>query len=223
MQSSSSTLISQIDEINNNCRSLNEQQLIGFKTEQNDADVHMIRQRSANKQLNNYFSTMVQIKLLTALPELIWSHLDQEHFFMAAELFIFSRHISTGLQLDVNNHLMQHLPVAKKQWEILKPFHVTIKQSLMSVLEREDLSAEMTTDCLLALLLLEKGNIAGLLKTFLQLRTSAFLKCLNDSNCSDGQTSEKQRRRVKERILASLKVLYGTMDLVDKCLMGIQF
>ncbi|XP_055856916.1 conserved oligomeric Golgi complex subunit 1 isoform X2 [Episyrphus balteatus] len=205
MRESSSELCNQIDNITTNCRSLNEKQLIGFKT----ADTDAIKSRSANKQLNNYFSTVVQIKLLTTLPEMIWSHIDNERFYLATELFIFSRHISTGLQLDVNNTLMQYFPVAKKQWEILKPFHLTIKQSVLATLEREELSPEAATDCLLSLLLLEKGNLNGILKTFVQLRCSAFLS----SMINEGG----DQKRVKDRILGSLRVINSTVQLVHKC------
>ncbi|XP_055903884.1 conserved oligomeric Golgi complex subunit 1 isoform X2 [Eupeodes corollae] len=204
MRESSSELCNQIEYITTNCRSLNEKQLIGFKT-----DTDAIKSRSTNKQLNNYFSTVVQIKLLTTLPEMIWSHIDNERFYLATELFIFSRHISTGLQLDVNNTLMQYFPVAKKQWEILKPFHLTIKQSVLSTLEREELSPEAATDCLLSLLLLEKGNLNGILKTFVQLRCSAFLS----SMINEGG----DQKRVKDRILGSLRVINSTVQLVHKC------
>lgn len=207
MRESSSELCTHIDQITDNCRSLNEKQLIGFKT----ADTEdTINSRSTNKQVNNYFSTVVQIKLLTTLPEMIWSHIDNEEFFMATELFIFSRHISTGLQLDANNTLMRYFPVAKKQWEILKPFHVTIKQSVLGTLEREQLTPEAATDCLLSLLLLEKNNLNGILKTFVQLRCSAYLSSMVNEE-------EGDKKRVKDRILGSLRVINSTVQLVYKC------
>lgn len=212
MRESSESLITELDSIFTNCKSLNEKQLIGFKSDDSDAS-GFIKNRSANKQLNNYFSTMIQIKLLTNLPEMIWSHIDGERFFIATELFIFSRHISTGLQLDANNKIMQFLPVAKKQWEILKPFHVTIKQNVLSVLEREHLSAETVTDCLLSLLLLEKSSLNDVLKLFLQLRCTAYLKSLTEER-------KTENLRVKDRILKSLQLLILTMDIFWECFIG---
>uniref|UniRef100_A0A1I8N4E9 Conserved oligomeric Golgi complex subunit 1 n=1 Tax=Musca domestica TaxID=7370 RepID=A0A1I8N4E9_MUSDO len=206
MQDSTKALIEQVDSISVNCKNLNEQQLLGFKTESDSAGE--LKTRNANKQLNNYFSTMVQIKLLTALPEMIWSQIDREHYYAATELFIFSRHISTGLQLDSGNQIMQKLPVAKKQWEILKPFHMTIKQQIMVALERENLAPELTADCLLALLQLDRCSLESALKVFLNLRSSAFLNCLT-----------AEGGRVKERILVSLRVLNESVDMVSKCFM----
>lgn len=207
MQDSTKALIEQVHSINVNCKSLNEQQLLGFKTEIDSAGE--MKNRIANKQLNNYFSTMIQIKLLTSLPEMIWSQIDREHYYAATELFIFSRHISTGLQLDSSNPLMQKLPIAKKQWEILKPFHTTIKQHILSALERENLGSELTADCLLALLQLDRCSLENALKMFLNLRSAAFLNCLTTEG-----------GRVKERILVSLRVLNESLDMVSKCFMG---
>lgn len=220
MQTSAGTLIEQVRCVQANCQSLNEQQLLGFKTNPNPtttASEALLQQRTVGKQLNNYYSTMGQIKLLSSLPELIWTHIDKEEFYAATELFLFSRHISTGLQLDAKNALMQQLPVARKQWEILRPFHVTIKQSVMAVLEREQLSAGMAVDCMQSLLLLDKCDLAHVLQTFLQLRATAFVNSLQ----SQRNVVEKNKpRRVKERILASLNILNGTIELLDKCLLG---
>lgn len=216
MQTSAGTLIEQVHCVQGNCRSLNEQQLLGFKTTPSDTEV-LLQKRAVSKQLSNYYSTMVQIKLLSSLPELIWTHIDREQFYAATELFIFSRHIITGLQLDAKNTLMQRLPVALKQWEILRPFHITIKQAVLGVLERELLTADMAVDCMLSLLLLDKCDLDQVLQTFLQLRSTAYFNCLQ----SQGSDAEKDKpRRVKERILASLHILNGTIELLDTCLLG---
>ncbi|EDW34461.1 GL21569 [Drosophila persimilis] len=210
MQTSAATLIEQVHCVQANCRILNEQQLLGFKTTAPATDA-ALQQRNASKKLQSYYGTMVQIKLLTSLPELIWTHIDNEQFFAATELFIFSRHISTGLQLDGNSALMQKLPVARKQWEILRPFHLTIKHAVLAVLEREELCPEIAVDCMQSLLLLDKCDLSSVLQTFLNLRASAFLNCL--------QSHLTEPRRVKERILASLGILNSTIELLDKCLL----
>lgn len=71
------------------CRSLNEQQLLGFKSEPQ-------QNKTFDRQTFNYYGIAMQIKLLTQLPELIWSCIDSEDYFVATQLFVFSRHISTG-------------------------------------------------------------------------------------------------------------------------------
>ncbi|XP_050327886.1 conserved oligomeric Golgi complex subunit 1 isoform X1 [Bactrocera neohumeralis] len=210
MRDTSQRLTEQVDSISMNCRNLNDQQLLGFKISEPE---DLLRNRNANKQLNNYFSTMLQIKLLTTLPELIWTHIDNDRFYSASELFIFSRHVSTGLQLDASNMLMQHLPVAKKQWEILKPFNMTIKMHVLATLEKEDLNVNVATDCLLSLLILEKNSLNSVLKTFLNLRCKTFLNCLSN----DKKQSTEERERVQNIILASLRILNNTIDIIEKC------
>ncbi|KAH8419079.1 hypothetical protein KR222_004248 [Zaprionus bogoriensis] len=223
MQTSAGTLIEQVHCVQANCRSLNEQQLLGFQTTATPtptATEALLQQRTASKQLSNYYSTMVQIKLLSSLPELIWTHIDREQFYAATELFLFSRHISTGLQLDAKNALMQQLPVARKQWEILRPFHITIKQSVLAVLEREQLSAETVVDCMQSLLLLDKCDLGNVLQTFLQLRANAFVQSLQSLRGNMDKDKDKEKpRRVKDRLLASLYILNGTVELLDKCLL----
>uniref|UniRef100_A0A1A9WJS7 Conserved oligomeric Golgi complex subunit 1 n=1 Tax=Glossina brevipalpis TaxID=37001 RepID=A0A1A9WJS7_9MUSC len=203
MKESSKELISQVEDISGYCKNLNDQQLVGFKIESNkNAEIN----RRTFKLQDNYFSTMFQINLLICLPEIIWSHLDQEHYYAATELFIFSRHISTGLQLDTDA-LMRKLPVAKKQWEILKPFQKTIKQQVLLALERENLTVDVLVDCLIALLLLDRTTLEAVFKCFLNLRTSSILHCLSNDNGI----------RAKDRILGSLKVLNDSLSLIHQC------
>lgn len=214
MKNTSQRLIEQVNSITINCRNINDQQLLGFKISEPE---DLLRNRNANKQLNKYFSTILQIKLLTTLPELIWTHIDNDRFYSASELFIFSRHVSTGLQLDASNLLMQYLPVAKKQWEILKPFNMTIKMHVLTTLEKEDLNVNLAADCLLSLLLLEKNTLNSVLKTFLNLRCKTFSNCLSH----DKQWSNEERRRIQYIILASLRILNNTIDLIEKCFLGL--
>lgn len=90
MRTTADSVTSHIDDIITTCRSLNEQQLIGFKTTLPQQNV------AIDRGVLNFYGIAVQIKLLTQLPELIWSNIDAENFFVATQLFIFSRHISTG-------------------------------------------------------------------------------------------------------------------------------
>lgn len=206
MKESTKELITQVESISGYCKNLNDQQLVGFKTE-TDKSINL--NKRIVKLQDNYFSTMVQINLLTCLPEIIWSHLDQEQYYAATELFIFSRHISTGLQLD-SNDLMRKLPIAKKQWEILKPFQKTIKQQVLFALERENLTIDILVDCLIALLLLDRTTLENAFKCFLKLRTSTVLHCLSNDN----------NGRAKDRILTSLKVLNDSLELIQQCFFG---
>lgn len=193
-------MIGHVDTIKKLVHSLNDQHITGFKTDPIE--------KRLNKTLNNnFYGIVVQIKILTSLPEMIWTNIDSEDYFVATQLFIFSRHISTGLKLDTNIDIMKKFPVAKKQWEILAPFFFTIKQSCLQTLEREDLSADTASKCLASLLLLENCQVEKLLNTFIQTRTKTLLNIL---------TSEKYNV-AKEKVLASVHLLNKTIQLLHEC------
>ena len=182
----------------------NQEHLMGFKSESD-------QQRKVNRAANNnLYGVVVQIKILTTLPELIWSRLDADDFFVATQLFIFSRHISTGLKLDVNNDIMKRFPVAKKQWDLLAPFFYTIKQQCLLTLERENLTPEVASKCLASLLLLENCQLEKLLTTFVQTRSKTFTKII------EGEDNGV----VKEKLLKSLKILMSTVTIIHECFIG---
>lgn len=184
--------------------SQNQEHLMGFKTESE-------QQRKLNRSASNQiYGVVVQIKILTVLPELIWSRIDVDDFFVATQLFIFSRHISTGLKLDANNDIMRRFPVAKKQWDLLAPFFYTIKQQCVETLERENLTSEVASKCLASLLLLENCQLEKLLATFVQTRSKTFMRII------EGDDYDK----VKEKLLKSLRILIGTVSIIHDCFIG---
>jgi conserved oligomeric Golgi complex subunit 1 len=181
----------------------NQEHLMGFKSESE-------QQRKLNRTAsNNLYGVVVQIKILTILPELIWSRIDADDFFVATQLFIFSRHISTGLKLD--SEIMKKFPVAKKQWDLLAPFFYTIKQQCLQTLERENLTSEVASKCLASLLLLENCQLEKLLTTFVQTRSKTFTRIIE---------SEDYGGVVKEKLLNSLKILMSTVTIIHDCFIG---
>lgn len=214
MRKTSSTVIENVDGIMSSCRRLNDQQLIGFKLPPT-ADVTMSYTKF-DKSITNYYGIVSQIRLLTILPELIWSQLDDEDFFVATQLFIFSRHISTGLQLDTNRNFMKKFSVAKRQWNILNQFFFTIKQRCLDTLERTDLEAKTAAKCLASLLLLENCQIDKLLTLFIQLRAKAFRKVIR----ADTTDTHRHSQDIKQKILAGLKLLNETITLLAQCFIG---
>ncbi|XP_055640668.1 conserved oligomeric Golgi complex subunit 1 isoform X2 [Toxorhynchites rutilus septentrionalis] len=206
MKTTACYVIENVHNITTACRNLNDHQLIGFRSM--GADQHQ-QVRKANN--HKFYGVIVQIKLLTGLPEMIWSAIDDDDYSVATQLFIFSRHISTGLQLDSHSETMQKFPVAKKQWAVLSQFFFTIKQNCADCLEREDLTPEVAAKCLTSLLLLENGQVDHMLDLFVQMRLKAFNSVLFD---------DSRHEKVKDKILASIKLLLNTIELIYKCFIG---
>lgn len=205
MRNTASTVTVQVQGIIACCQTLNEHQLIGFKTER--APVNRI----AERMTNTFYGIAEQIKLLTQLPELMWAAVDKEDYFVATQLFIFARHINTGLNLDINKPVMKSFPVAAKLWTILSSFYMTIKQACLAALERQHLTTEVAAKCLASIMLLENCQLEKLLTTFIKLRTKAFKQTLLD-------TSTVPHQRVKQKLLTSVHILIDTIVLLYKCL-----
>lgn len=212
MRKTSSLVIENIEGIIGSCRNLNEHQLIGFKIDTN-TDRNALPFDGVQK---NYYGCMAQIHLLTKLPELIWSRLDDCDYFVATQLFIFARHISTGLQLDANLDIMRKFPVAKRQWNHLNQFFFMIKQICLEQLERPELTTEMAVKCLTSLVLLENCQLDKLLTMFIQLRARAFRRLL--TNVGDERAEAmKVHQTTKSRILDSLQLLNETVLQLFRC------
>lgn len=212
MRKTSSNVIEHIEGITASCRNLNEHQLIGFKIDTN-AENNLLNSDGVQK---DYYGCMIQIHLLTKLPELIWSRLDESDYFIATQLFIFARHISTGLQLDANMDTMRKFPVAKRQWNHLNQFFFMIKQMCLEQLEKPELTTDTAVKCLTSLVLLENCQLDKLLTMFIQLRARAFRRMLTSIN-DDQNKAEKIHQTAKSRIIDSLQLLNETILQVYKC------
>uniref|UniRef100_A0A182YBC7 Conserved oligomeric Golgi complex subunit 1 n=1 Tax=Anopheles stephensi TaxID=30069 RepID=A0A182YBC7_ANOST len=203
MKQTAGSIIGNIDRITVRCQQLNDHNLIGFRT---GTDYQRMQKKHRD---HNFHGVIVQIKLLTGLPEMIWSSIDREDYFVATQLFIFARHISTGLSLDTERETMRKFPVAAKQWQVLSQFFFTIEAACRESLGREELSVAVAAKSLASWLLLESCPVEQTLSMFTERRSKAFLDVLAES--------EAVYEKVKDKLLASLKVVIGTVRLFYEC------
>ncbi|GAB0088654.1 Conserved oligomeric Golgi complex subunit 1 [Sergentomyia squamirostris] len=163
---------------------------------------------------NKYHGVVVQIHILTVLPEMIWTQLNHDEYFLAAQLFAFSRHISTDLQLSDKDSVVRHFPVATRQWTVLKPFLEIIRDHCFATLGRENLPGCVASKCLASLLLLESSNVDALLAVFIELRIKSFLKILEEDEASE------KPRKVRDKILISLRLVEESFKVMYECFVG---
>nr|CAD7457115.1 unnamed protein product [Timema tahoe] len=208
MKKTAEGVISHIEEMSVKCQQLQLRQLYGFK-----ADSAHIKSLSLS-QHKNLYATAVQIKILVDIPEQIWSALEQEDFILAAQLFLFARHISTGLQLQGSTEegidsqkVVQWFPVIVRQWSTISHFLHTILEGCQRTLQSHQLSPQEASSCLSTLVLLEGLTSVELLSKFLELRTQALQQVLP----SDQHVS------VKVCISTSLRLLVQTIMLLHAC------
>lgn len=216
MRNTSSNVIEHIDGITTSCQNLNEHQLIGFKINTSDSKDILSKYDATQR---NYYGCIAQINFLTKLPELIWHHLDNADYFIATQLFILARHISTGLQLDANMDIMRKFPVAKRHWNHLNQFYFMIKQMFMEQLEKPELTTETAVKCLTSLVLLENCQLDKLLTMFIQLRIRAFRRILTGS--TDTIKTELLHHSAKNRILDGLQLINKTILQLFKCFIDV--
>uniref|UniRef100_A0A182P9L2 Conserved oligomeric Golgi complex subunit 1 n=1 Tax=Anopheles epiroticus TaxID=199890 RepID=A0A182P9L2_9DIPT len=203
MKQTAGSIIGNIDRITARCQQLNDHNLIGFRS---GNEYQRLQKKHRD---HNFHGTIVQIKLLTSLPEMIWSSIDREDYFVATQLFIFARHISTGLSLDTERETMRKFPVAAKQWQVLSQFFFTIEAACRESLGREELAVAVASKSLASWLLLESCPVEQTLSMFTERRSKAFLEVLDEN--------ETVYEKVKDKLLASLKVLIGTVRLFYEC------
>ncbi|XP_050100433.1 conserved oligomeric Golgi complex subunit 1 [Anopheles aquasalis] len=210
MKQTAGTIIENIDRITARCQQLNEHNLIGFRRSDNDYQ----RLQKKHHSDHSFHGVIVQIKLLTSLPEMIWSSIDREDYFVATQLFIFARHVSTGLNLDTERETARKFPVAAKQWQVLSQFFYTIQQACLESLGREELSVPVASKSLASWLLLESCTVERVLAVFTERRSKAFLAVLEERA---GPEVPERYGKVKDKLLASLRVLIGTVRLFYEC------
>ncbi|XP_055379129.1 conserved oligomeric Golgi complex subunit 1 isoform X2 [Condylostylus longicornis] len=201
MQTSSGLLLDQIKMVSNNCQRLNETQLFGFKT---DSQLD----KTIEKNMELYFNTNIRIRLLTLLPDLLWSRIDTNEYFVAAQIHILSQHIISSLKLESNNPFLAYFPVKNKIFNLVDMASESLRESVVKRLEKDSLDAEDASDCILSLYILDKTNLDKLLSAFLERRVVAYKRSLCEQDVE---------RRVKDRILSSLKVLVSTVKLANSC------
>lgn len=210
MKDTSRDVILNIENVLQKCKSVNEHQLIGFNPERSSKLPSSIQRNADTAEL---YSISLQIKILSQLPELIWAHLDNDEFFIATQLFIFARHINTGLRLNKSTTggalLVDRFPLIKNQWALLQQFFGIIKERCNARLETEHLIPEVAAKCLASLILLDAPAIDVLLLNLMNLRLKAFCDVLHDNSAKFSV--------VRDKLLASLNVLNGTAVLVHKC------
>ena len=93
MKTTATAIGTHIQGIISTCRYLNEQQLIGFKTNE--------KKPATDQKKKHFYGCAVQVKLLIQMPRLLSTSLDNADFFVAAQLFKFCRHINVGKSQQV--------------------------------------------------------------------------------------------------------------------------
>ncbi|KAK7792119.1 hypothetical protein R5R35_009650 [Gryllus longicercus] len=207
MQTTAESVITHIDRMREKCCELQQKHLLGFKL-----DMQHIKTERFSKHKAHH-SLAIQIKILTILPEEIWSAVEEENYLLGTRLFLFARHIHTDLELNSGgdeftaNNVATSFPVIAHQWSSVSHFRTSIPVNCERKLQQLSLTAEEASNCLCSIVLLEGLTPLELLNKLLSLRTQALKSTL----LSDQHVS------VKTRICNSLRLLVHTISMLYAC------
>ncbi|XP_069997624.1 conserved oligomeric Golgi complex subunit 1-like [Penaeus vannamei] len=97
MRNSAEAICGNIRTMEGLCESLQQRGLIGFKTQSHHSNGTL---RSPTP--GSHYSVAVQVKLLVAVPEILWSLTERCHYLPATQLLLLAHHTHTALQLAPN-------------------------------------------------------------------------------------------------------------------------
>ena len=118
-----------------------------------------------------HLGVAASVKLLTVLPEQIWSAGEAGQWSSAAQLYLLAQHLHTGLQADQGSGVSPELisawyPVIIRQWDVLQQLYSSLLSSCHSQLAARDLTGQRALDSLVAVMLLNNSSqTEGLQKT----------------------------------------------------------
>ncbi len=140
-----------------------------------------------------YLAVAAEIKLLMTVPEKMWAAVDRGDHLTAARLFLFARHIHTGLTLErqvghAKNEdddddeddppssaqiVAKHFPVVSRQWASISHFREAILQGAEAALAEEGLP-DRAVEAMAAAVLLRGLSAEKVLDEYLDRRAEAL-------------------------------------------------
>ena len=145
MRQCSSSVIQSVSTMQGSCESVQQHKLQSAGRATDTAAV-----TNANAP---YLAVAASIKLLTVLPEQIWSAVEAGQWSVAAELYLVSQHVYVALQADqgagvTHDKVARWFPVIARQWDVLQQLHTSLVSSCRAQLLQDQLSVETAADSL---------------------------------------------------------------------------
>lgn len=203
MQHTATGVIDRINSMEKLCGAFQQRQLLGFQL-----DLSRASYATLDKNDGVGIGLAVQVRILIAIPEQIWVAVEREDYLLGSQLFLFARHIKTGLHLESSFLLEQMMPVVSRQWSAISHFQEKLVNGALRALSSADISAVLAARYLCVLALLDNMNGEALLVRFLQVRENALTSVLLEGD---------DKANVKHRICASLHLLVHTLSLLSSC------
>ncbi|XP_036366016.1 conserved oligomeric Golgi complex subunit 1 isoform X4 [Octopus sinensis] len=203
MKKSSQNVMNSISKIEELCKQLKQNHLA-----KGTSYIHRPLADKSRKQTENHFySVASQIKLLLDMPEKMWSAVDSQEFLLAAQAFLLSRHVHTGLQLEAqcSASILSCFPVLSRQWTAISHFKATILQGCRKLLREVNATDQQIADALCSILLLEDCTPRQVFNEFLLARTNAVQQLFHVSQQGIG---------IKQQICLVVQLIVKTVHQI---------
>ena len=230
MKESSENVISSLESVINQGAEIHSKALLGFSS--GKLKNHLNITDDPNQP---YLAVAAEIKLLMMAPEKIWTAVEQQDFLLAAQLYLFARHIHTNLTLMESNSLMMsasmtsstsicnetnsagrivssHFPVVSRQWGSIAHFYEAILQGCQDTMEKagDDDESRRAGRSMAALVLLRGLSAEDVLEEFLSLRSKSLVNQLKH---------DKQSETARTLVENSLALLRSTVGIAYQAFM----
>ncbi len=154
-----------------------------------------------------YLTVAAEVKLLMMSPEKMWAAVDSGDLLTAARIFLFCRHIHTGLTIpssvEVDDEdapltpsviVSRHFPVVSRQWASISHFRDAVlkgaERTMAELSHKMADGADKAVEAMAATLLLGGASSAEkVLEDFLELRRKAVVDRLK-SDSTGGETAK---------------------------------
>uniref|UniRef100_A0A8C6RZ80 Conserved oligomeric Golgi complex subunit 1 n=4 Tax=Euarchontoglires TaxID=314146 RepID=A0A8C6RZ80_NANGA len=154
-----------------------------------------------------FYSMAAQIKLLSEIPEKIWSAMEASQFLQATKLYLLCYHLHSLLQLDSSSSryspILSRFPILVRQVAAASHFRSTILHESKTLLKGQAVSDQAVAEGLCSIMLLEESSPRQALTDFLLARKATIQKLLNQPHHGAG---------IKVQICSLVELLATTLN-----------
>ncbi|CAM0143125.1 unnamed protein product [Umbelopsis sp. WA50703] len=170
-------------------------------------DIDVISQKTVNAEPGNeaivneqrkyLYVSAAQMKLLVDVPEQIWHALESDQYLEASRLYLLAKMVYKNLLIEEGVPFVV-IVIVQKQWDAISQFKNHILQRAESYLRNTICSAQLVTESLLSLMLLDDVTIKDGFRKLLSMRTVALQTVLESPKSKSTNTRTSRSHIIQQ-------------------------
>ncbi|KAI8578447.1 hypothetical protein K450DRAFT_246858 [Umbelopsis ramanniana AG] len=163
-----------------------------------------------NEKKRYLYVSAAQMKLLVDVPEQIWHALENDLYLEASRLFLLAKMVYKNLQIeeDVPFVVINTFPVVQKQWDAISQFKLHIIQRAENHLKNTSCGAQVVTESLLSLMMLDDATLKDSFQKLLSMRMAALTATVEVPKSKTTNTSQPKAHIMQQ--------LHGAVQLIKQ-------